>query len=214
MRHICLNKGLRNLLDDRKNSGPILAKASISISENIPLLLVRNFLSFLSVFFEKVFLVFHFLDILTLNYFLRILQSQFVYEVIMKSARHHYSARHCQWSREEEQLLGTKSNRALARKFGRTTLTVVTRRWQLGNSLRKPWRPEDDKLLGLRPDEQVAMFLKRPRYQVAYRRRQLDIPFKHPNCHLWKPGEIAMLGWKTDEAVARLTGRNVKNVRH
>lgn len=84
---------------------------------------------------------------------------------------HHAVCHHRPWSREEEQLLGTKSDRALARKFGRTTLAVATRRRQLGISLLKPWRLEDDKLLGLRPDGQVALLLKRPRYQVAYMRR-------------------------------------------
>jgi hypothetical protein len=121
---------------------------------------------------------------------------------------------HRHWTSEEEELLGRKSDRALARKFGRSVAAVAARRRQHQISLIRPWRPADDKLLGIRPDEQVALLLKRPRHQVAYRRRQLGIPFKHPDYHQWKPGEVAMLGWRTDEEVARLTGRTSKNVRH
>jgi hypothetical protein len=54
------------------------------------------------------------------------------------------------------------------------------------------------------------MLLKRPRYRVAYRRRQLGIPFKHPDYHQWKSGEIAMLGHYPDREVAELTGARSK----
>jgi hypothetical protein len=122
--------------------------------------------------------------------------------------------KHRRWTVDEDRLLGTKPDRALAKKFGRTTTAVAARRHLKHISLIKKWRPEDDKLLGNRPDAQVAMLLKRPRYQVAYRRRQFGIAFKHPDYHLWKPGETAMLGWQPDRKIAELTGRTVKNVRH
>ena len=122
--------------------------------------------------------------------------------------------KHRRWTVDEDRLLGTKPDRALAKKFSRTTTAVAARRHLKHISLIKKWRPEDDKLLGNRPDAQVAMLLKRPRYQVAYRRRQFGIAFKHPDYHLWKPGEIAMLGRQPDRKIAELTGRTVKNVRH
>ena len=121
---------------------------------------------------------------------------------------------HRHWTGEEEELLGKKSDRVLARKFRRSVAAVAARRRQHQISLIKPWRPADGKLLGIRPDEQVALLLNRPRHQVAYRRRQLGIPFKHPDYRQWKAGEVAMLGWRTDEEVARLTGcKNISRVR-
>jgi len=65
------------------------------------------------------------------------------------------------WTAEEDSLLGTKSDRALARKLGRTVKAVKTRRRLKGVFLVKEWRPEDDKILGTRPDRQVALLLGR-----------------------------------------------------
>ena len=65
------------------------------------------------------------------------------------------------WTAEEDSLLGTKSDRALARRFGRTVKAVKARRQLKGVFLMKEWRPEDDKILGTRPDRQVAMLLGR-----------------------------------------------------
>ena len=120
--------------------------------------------------------------------------------------------KHRRWTVEEDELLGTKSDRSLAKKFGRTATAVAARRHLKHISLIKKWRPEDDKLLGNRPDAQVAMLLKRPRYQVAYRRRRLGISFKHPDYHLWEPGEIAMLGRQPDHKVAGLTSKIIDSV--
>jgi uncharacterized protein (TIGR04141 family) len=56
---------------------------------------------------------------------------------------------HRHWTSEEEELLGRKSDRTLARKFGRSVAAVAARRRQHQISLIKPWRPADDKLLGV-----------------------------------------------------------------
>jgi hypothetical protein len=85
----------------------------------------------------------------------------------MPHAKKHPASRQRRWSREGEELLGTKSDQLLARKLNRTVTAVAARRQHLGITLFKPWRRVDDKLLGLRPDDQVAMLLKLPRHQVA-----------------------------------------------
>src|SRR5580658_5413181 len=66
------------------------------------------------------------------------------------------------WTEEEDSLLGTKSDRALAKKLGRTITAVAARRHNKHICFIKKWSFEDDNLLGTRPDEQVAMLLKRP----------------------------------------------------
>ena len=65
------------------------------------------------------------------------------------------------WTEDEEALLGARSDRTLARKFGRTVEAVKARRRLKGIFLMKDWRPADDKILGTRPDNQVAMLLGR-----------------------------------------------------
>jgi hypothetical protein len=109
-------------------------------------------------------------------------------------------------------LAGKKSNRALARKLGRSLHSIRKKRSLLHIRLLKPWRPEDDKVLGTRPDAQVALLLGRPLYQVSHRRRQLGIP-----CHYehkpWTTWELELLGVKPDAEVARLTRHPLKAVR-
>src|ERR1039457_1344558 len=80
------------------------------------------------------------------------------------------------WTAEEDSLLGTRSDRSLARKFGRTVQAVKTRRRLKGVFLVKEWRPEDDTILGTRPDRQVALLLGRLIENVAWRRRKFGIP--------------------------------------
>jgi hypothetical protein len=79
------------------------------------------------------------------------------------------------WTVEEDELLGTKSDRALARKLGRSVGAVKGRRHHRRIRFLKPWRPEDDKVLGTRPDNQIARLLGRPAYAVGWRRRKLGI---------------------------------------
>jgi len=109
------------------------------------------------------------------------------------------------WTAEEDSLLGTKSDRALARKFGRTVKAVKNRRRLKGVFLVKEWRPEDDKILGTRLDRQAALLLGRLIENVAWRRRKLGIPCCYEN-RPWKPEELELLGRKPDEEVATLTG--------
>ena len=83
------------------------------------------------------------------------------------------------WSVEEEKLLGTKSDRALAGQFGRTTTAVAAKRHGKHIKLIKTWRPEDDNVLGTRPDSQIARLLKRKVENVRWRRLKLGIPCRY-----------------------------------
>jgi hypothetical protein len=116
-------------------------------------------------------------------------------------------ARQGRWTAEElKWLAGKKSNRALARKLGRSLHSIRKKRSQLGIRLLKPWRPEDDKLLGIRPDSPVARLLGRPIYNVAWRRRKLGIPCRYEH-QPWQPWELEWLGVKPDEERTWRDGR-------
>src|ERR1035437_2772307 len=99
------------------------------------------------------------------------------------------------WTAEEEALLGTKSDRALARKFGRPVEAVEARRRLKGVFQVKKWRPADEKILGARPDDQVAMLLGRSTMNVAWRRRKLGIPCFYIH-RPWAPEQLELLGRK------------------
>src|SRR5207253_2218449 len=110
------------------------------------------------------------------------------------------------WTPDEIQLLGTKPDRVLARKFKRRTGSVQQKRWCLGIppcSDKHVWRPADDNLLGEYPDEDIARFLKVSVGAVAMRRAKLDIAIKHPKVRLWTTEEEALLGTLPDEEVAK-----------
>jgi len=71
-------------------------------------------------------------------------------------------ARRQPWTPEEEALLGTAPDTAIAARLGRHLATVCIRRQKLGipNACRKLWSPEEDKLLGTKPDEELARTLE------------------------------------------------------
>lgn len=114
-----------------------------------------------------------------------------------------------EWTLEEDRLLGTKPDQALARKFGRPVSAVRHRRWK--KRIRfylKPWRPADDRILGTRTDREVALLLGRSVTNVGWRRKKLGIPPK-AKARPWMPEEEAMLGSKPDDELARQFGRTV-----
>jgi hypothetical protein len=116
------------------------------------------------------------------------------------------------WSDAEDQLLGTKSDRALARKLGRSVAAVKGRRHHKRIRFLKPWRPEDDKILGTRPDSQIARLLGRPAYTVGWRRRKLGIPYRRYERRPWSREELELLGVIPDAEVARQTGHPLSTV--
>ena len=109
-------------------------------------------------------------------------------------------------------LAGKKSNRALARKLGRSPNSIRSKRSLMRIRLLKPWRPEDDMVLGTRPDSQIAKLLGRPAYTVGWRRRKLRIPYRRYERRPWTPYELELLGVRPDAEVARLTGHPLSTV--
>jgi len=117
-----------------------------------------------------------------------------------------------QWSIAEDRLLGIKSDRVLAKMFGRSASAVKQRRhlkriWLV----RRKWQPADDRLLGTRSDEEIARLLGRKTWQVTWRRRKLGIR-NHYRKRPWAAQELALVGVRPDEEVARLTSHTLKAV--
>jgi len=112
------------------------------------------------------------------------------------------------WTPEEVALLGTMSDRRLARKLRRTRPAVVHKRRKLDIPAKiegdRFWRPEDVALLGQRSDQYIARLLGRTVGAVQRRRRKAKI-FRHPPSprRQWTPEEDALLGTMSDEQVAR-----------
>jgi hypothetical protein len=82
------------------------------------------------------------------------------------------------WGPEEELLLGTMSDAALARRLGRTRAAVAQRRSRVGK-VRRPrgraWTPEEEALLHSLPPEEVARLTGRSPMAIAIRRTRLGI---------------------------------------
>ena len=114
------------------------------------------------------------------------------------------------WTAAEDAFLGTKSDRALARKFGRTVKAIKARRQAKGVFLVKEWKPEDNKILGTRPDLQAAMLLGRSAASIAWRRRKLGIPYFY-KFRRWTLEQLELLGQKSDEEVATLSPEEKEN---
>lgn len=120
------------------------------------------------------------------------------------------------WTPEQIQLLGTKPDRILARKFGRKTGSVQGKRKSLGIPIcpeKHFWRPADDDLLGKYCDEDIARLLKISVLAVKTRRNELKIPMKDSKIRPWTPSEEALVGTKPDAEVAKLLGRSLSAVR-
>jgi hypothetical protein len=120
----------------------------------------------------------------------------------------------------EEELLGTMSDRKLARQLNRTVDSVAARRRArripIFHSKIHKWTPDDDKLLTERPDAQVAMLLGLSRLAVQRRRLRLGI-FRAGRDYVrlrpWQPEEDALLGTASDMELARRLGRRISAVR-
>jgi hypothetical protein len=89
------------------------------------------------------------------------------------------------WAAEETTLLGTKSDREVAKQTGRTPSSVYSRRRKLGipnifkrrpPSQAPPWTAKRDKLLGTMPDMQLAAKLRCTATVIFNRRRKLGVP--------------------------------------
>ena len=88
------------------------------------------------------------------------------------------------WMAEEDDLLGTMSDKDLARRLGRSTADIFARRrllgikaWAItGRPPRRLWTPQEDALLGTMTDAALAAKLGISMMTVYERRRKLFIP--------------------------------------
>lgn len=120
------------------------------------------------------------------------------------------------WRPQEDQLLGTMSDEALASKLGRAVQAVSGRRHRLGISLAKPqvksWNDEEVRLLGKLTDKEVSELTGRSRMGVALMRRKLRIRVVRAKVELWTAEEDKFLGSASDVFVARKLRRSVLGV--
>lgn len=133
-------------------------------------------------------------------------------------------ARYCTWTAEEDALLGTLTDKEVARRLGYPVTRVARRRKLLrvpsNNPNHRHWTKEEIALLGTRSDREVGLLVNRTLGNVRAKRFELGIPFCNPRYEIWKPDELALLGKLPDEEVARRTGhslasvRNARNKRH
>ena len=118
------------------------------------------------------------------------------------------------WTKQEEALLGTQPDEAIARRLTRTFDAVRYRRSQLGipifGGIGHQWTAAQDGLLRLHTTKGVARRLGISMTMVYWRRRKLGIAGLLP----WKPKERALLGTMSDHDVARKLKRSLGAVRH
>jgi hypothetical protein len=127
----------------------------------------------------------------------------------------HFDPRLKLWTPEEEKLLGTDTDKAIARRLGRSALAVRARRASLGLPpipINKPWREKELKLVGQMPDAEVARLTPHPLKAVQSKRHALGLRDLGSKKRPWSAVELKLLGTKSDEQVARMTGRTKKAV--
>ncbi|MBI1178465.1 hypothetical protein GC207_13605 [bacterium] len=86
------------------------------------------------------------------------------------------------WTAAEDKLLGTLSDGELARRLGRSTISVMRRRLRLGILLpvqSRLWTLEEDALVGAMPDRELAHKLNRTPAAVKIRRQRKGLPPFH-----------------------------------
>lgn len=127
-------------------------------------------------------------------------------------------ASYCTWTAKEDALLGTFTDKEVARRLGYPVTRVRRRRHLLGiasnNPSRRLWTKAEIALLGTQPDREVAPLVNRTLGNVRFKRLALGIPFHNPRYEAWKPSELAFLGRLPDKEVARRTGHSLTSVRN
>jgi hypothetical protein len=119
------------------------------------------------------------------------------------------------WTRREERLLGTRSDKEIAKLLDRGIAVVLQRRHRLGIPSaiwrRRKWTPAEDRLLGTAPDAVLARKLGCARGAVQLRRSKLGIArFASP--WAWTPEEDRLLGTQPDRKLACRLGRTLAAV--
>jgi hypothetical protein len=114
------------------------------------------------------------------------------------------------WTNAEIALLGTDTDRAIARTLGLPMNIVRNERQRLGiSALSQRWKEHEIALLGTARDSEVAHKLGKSASAVLQKRDQLGIP---SFLNRWTDEEIALIGTASNSEVARKLGRTKKCV--
>src|SRR5207247_4368032 len=105
------------------------------------------------------------------------------------------------WKEWEIKLLGTSSDRAIARRLKRSVASVENKRCQLG--IKSPnthfWTTEEETIIGQVSDAEAARRLGRTKKAIGHRRRALGMAFFHmEKAREWTASEETLLGTNTD----------------
>src|SRR5687768_15576548 len=127
------------------------------------------------------------------------------------------------WSKEQDKLLGTATDKEVGRIVGRHPSNVAARRRELGMPVFRsrpdlapprrgaPWTEEEKRLLGTLPDGMLARRMERTFYGVKARRHT---KFRKPRLpQPWTAKEDKRLGTTSDAEIARLFLRDQADVR-
>ena len=121
------------------------------------------------------------------------------------------------WTEKEISLLGTVSDRELARTTRRTLVAVKSKRRALDiptlDPKQRDWTKKEDTFLGKHSDRQVARRLGRTSSSVQHRRQRLGIPKPNPLGLPWTDLEHSLLGALPDRVLCRYLGRTLAAVR-
>jgi hypothetical protein len=135
-----------------------------------------------------------------------------------------------EWTAAQLQLLGTMSDKEVARRVGRTESWVGVKRRSLGIPALMPgqrlWTASERALLGQVTDAEAARRLNRTVHSVYSMRQDLGIAACRSNYHVfikgrhpgnrkwewWMEEEDALLGTMSDEKLAKKLGRSVATV--
>lgn len=121
------------------------------------------------------------------------------------------------WTPEQDRLLGTGLDSAVAEKLGRSVNAVRSRRCALGIPVHehtgaRPWTPIEEKLLGKKPDDEVARLLGRGARGVQIHRQSLGIPAFVTVHRPWSAKEDALLGTMPDRDLAKKLRRPLQSI--
>ena len=122
---------------------------------------------------------------------------------------HGLPARHV-WTDEENALLGTQSDAAIAKLLNLTAAVVYKQRLRLGITREvERWTEAELRLLGTASDGEIGRKLGKSMTAVRLKRLRLKISC---SARRWTAEEVALLGTDTDARVARKVGRSKSSV--
>ncbi len=119
------------------------------------------------------------------------------------------------WQKWELALIGTAPDNAVARKIGRSVVSVRKKRYSLGLPcvpLVKPWTPAEIALLGKLPDKEIARRVGKRYSTVQLKRTQLGITNAAGVIRFWTKAEDGLLGTASDTEIARKLKRSLASV--